>query len=320
MISERDAHFHHDTSSPFDWCETNWFPFCIPEANILGGCYVLTRPVLGTCMSDITIFDRISNTWEGQKYVDNRQHLPVFESFSEYSLPNGLSVKMLEPLKRYQVDYEGRGDTSIHLLYRALMRPWDMNDPETCPSAKRRKKTWDWDLAGHYELTCHVTGEATILGQRHDVDCVMTCDRSWSRRSEDHHDPVLYFNAHFGQDFAVHALFIHSDETMRSFSNLYTGYVLDNGETYGIAEASGVLELDGPAPRGMAIEFTDVRGKRYQMTGSAMNYGPWGPYPSNVWYTGLMRYNIGGRIGYGYHQNSVSMYDLTKKRDQLQII
>lgn len=317
MIEIADVDFHDLTRVNYDWCETNFFPFSIPEARIFGGCYALTRPKLGVCMSDISIFDRISSTWGGQLYVDNRQHLPLFETFFDYTLPNGLAVKILEPLQRYQVDYTGEHDTELHLHYRSLMKtPWDMNDPNMCPLAARRQRT-DWDLGGHYEITCRVTGSARIRGKDYRVDCVNTLDRSWSARSEGHHSPCLYFNASFGEALTIHAIVMTDLPNAVRFGKLYSGFVFEDGEIYGIAAARGDVDFDGTSPRGMVLEVTDVRGKTFAMTGSAVNYGPWAPFPSNVWHTGMMRYNLAGRIGYGYHQHSVSMSDLTRLRDTL---
>lgn len=56
--------------------------------------------------------------------MDHRVHLPMPEgNLDDYSLANGFSVKILEPLKRYRVDYNSGTGTEVHLVFDALM-PW----------------------------------------------------------------------------------------------------------------------------------------------------------------------------------------------------
>lgn len=130
MIRLEEAHFQHGADAPYNWCETNFFPFCIPEERINGNVYVFTRPVLGVTMADVLVQDRIAPAWEDQLYVDNQQHLPCPASLLDYALPNGLSVKVIEPLRHTRLDYVGFDDTELHLDYRALMVLFDLNDPE----------------------------------------------------------------------------------------------------------------------------------------------------------------------------------------------
>ena len=113
MIKPEDCEFHFKPDSHWQWVETLALPFSVPEANINGIIYVLTRPMLGVCMSDITLFDRISDLWEEQLYIDNQQHMPCPKSMLDFSLPNGLSIKVVEPLKRYRVAYEGIDNTGF---------------------------------------------------------------------------------------------------------------------------------------------------------------------------------------------------------------
>lgn len=101
MIKPEDFDFHFTANSHWQWVETIALPFHVPEANINGGVYLVTRPMLGVAMCDISLHDRLSDLWEEQLYIDNQQHLPCPASLSEFSLPNGLSLKVIEPLKHY---------------------------------------------------------------------------------------------------------------------------------------------------------------------------------------------------------------------------
>ncbi len=80
MIRPGDAEFQFGPDSPHDWCETNFFPFAVPEERISGSFYLLSRPKLGVAMSDVSVQDRIAPAWEDQLYVDNQQHLTCPDS------------------------------------------------------------------------------------------------------------------------------------------------------------------------------------------------------------------------------------------------
>jgi hypothetical protein len=119
MINTADAEFHRTASTDPQWTETLWFPFAVPEKAIYGGFYLVARPNIGVIMCDVSVQDRLADTWDEALYVDNQQHLPCPESFLDFALPNGYSVKVVEPLKRYELSYTGYDDTQIDLTFEA---------------------------------------------------------------------------------------------------------------------------------------------------------------------------------------------------------
>lgn len=316
MILPEHADFQVKPDSPDDWCETNFFSWCIPEAKMLGYFYLLTRPKLGVCMSDITIQDRISPVWEDQLIVDNRQHLRCPTSLLDYSLPNGLSVRCTDPLKRYLLDYEGIDDTSIHLEATALMEPWDMHDPGMDPSVHKRTSPI-WTFGGHYELTCHIVGEAKIRGKTYKVDCVDTFDRSWGARPEDERPNAIWLHASFGKRLTVHLMPYCDIAKTDEFGEILSGYVLEDGKVYGVTEVRGRARREGIFPMSTYVEFTDVRGKTFKMTGATISAARWQPYSSMAYPQCFMEWNIDGEIGYGVHQEANSRAYLCRNRDAL---
>jgi hypothetical protein len=315
MIQPEDAGFHPHPPDEWRWCETNMFPFCIPEAGISATIYVLTRPALGVCMSDVTIQDRIASAWEDQIYVDNQQHLPCPASLTDYALPNGLSVRMVEPLKRWHIRYQGIDDTEFDLQFASLMPPFDMNDPAMDPMAAARHGVgWEKAFHGHYEITGRITGRARIRGTWHDVDCIDTLDRSWGPRPERDNSNAIWFHGSFGEALTVHALVGCDPARTAEFGKLISGYVLENGAVHGLVSVAGRSERHGPYPMSSIVEVEDVRGKRFRFTGATMNAGPWAPYPSIVYYQCFMRWNLDGLIGYGIQQDVISRAYLTRHR------
>ena len=319
MISPDQADFQMPADAHWRWTETNFWPFCIPEARISGSLYLFSKPKLGVCMSDITIQDRITAAWEDQIYVDNQQHLPCPSSLLHYELPNGLTVRALEPLKRYLIDYVGIDDTEIHLEFKSLMDPWDVNDPATDPLAhKRIGAGWDKAFSGHYELTGRITGEARIRGKTYAVDCIDTADRSWGLRDDRSVTNITWLHGSFGEHLTLHAMALIDPAKQEHFGGLISGYVLEDGRAYGLVELTGRSERRGMYAMSTLLEATDVRGKRYQISGATMNCGPLGPWPAVLYVQHFMRWNFNGQIGYGVQTDGITRAYATRHRDALQ--
>lgn len=318
MIRPEDAEFHFKPDSHWQWVETLALPFCVPQANLNGIVYVLTRPMLGVCMCDVSLHDRLSDLWEEQLYIDNQQHLPCPQSLLDFSLPNGLRVKAVDPTRVYHVVYEGIDETRFDLKFEAIHQPYDLNDPEMDPmAAKRGKGAWDTSWSGHYETTYRITGELVARGERYAVDCVDTGDRSWGPRAERDNSPVIWWHTSFGEDLTVHLFTGHDIARTAQMGPHVSGYVLENGETFGLTASRGVQEYRRAVPLGGELEVTDVRGKSFALSYSALNSCYWAPYPSNTFLQTFMRVNCQGRIGYGVQQMGLSRAYLTRHRDAI---
>lgn len=316
MIAAEEAEFQFAPDSPLDWTETNYFTFNVPEARIFGSAYLVARPRLNVCMSDITIQDRISPIWEEQLYIDCRQHLPCPGSLLSYDLPNGLSVRCIDPLKRYQVDYVGIDETEFHLIYETLGLPFDYLDPEMDPMATRRQGP-QYTFSGHFETTSHVQGTLVVRGKSYAVDCIATGDRSWGARPENEIPSVIWCDASFGKELTIHALVMMDPVQSSEFGALASGYVLEDGRLYGLTECHGTCERRGTTAMGVSMEAMDIRGNRYCLTGSTMSSGRWSPNANIVSINSFMRWNFSGRIGYGNFAENYGRSYLTRNRDRL---
>lgn len=318
MIKPEDFDFHFTADSHWQWAETIALPFHIPEAKINGIIYVLTRPMLGVCLCDISLHDRITDLWEQQLYIDNQQHLPCPKSLLDFSLPNGLTLKTIEPLKHYHAVYEGIDETRFDLEFKALHEPYDINDPDMDPTvAGRLKPAWDSSWSGHYEATYKITGELIARGKRYKVDCIDTGDRSWGPRPERDNSSVIWWHGSFGEDLTIHLFTGHDIANTSKMGPHISGYVLENGEVFGITNSTGQQEYRGATPMGGELEVTDVRGKKTTMTYSPLTTSYWAPYPSNTYLQSYMRVNCEGRIGYGIQQIGLSRAYLSRHRDAI---
>jgi hypothetical protein len=273
--------------------------------------------VLGVCLADISLNDRLSLVWEDALYTDNQQHLPCPESLMDFTLPNGLSIKAVVPLKHYKVVYEGIDDTRFELDFHALHEPYDINDPEMDPTAAARNKgAWDksWS-GGHYETTYRVTGDLIVRGKHYTVDCVDTGDRSWGPREERDNTPVIWWHASFGERFTVH-LFTGLDvANTADMGSHISGYVLEDGQVYGLTDSRGTQDYYKALPMGGILEVTDVRGKTFEFSYSARNCSYWGPSPFISYLQTYMRVNHNGEMGHGVQQLAISKAYFARNRD-----
>ena len=317
MILPEHAEFQFGADSPYDWCETNFFPFAVPEHRISGSIYLLSRPKLGVTMADILVQDRIAPEWEAQAYVDNQQHLPCPQSLLDYSLPNGLSVRVVRPLEHYQMSYQGIDDTSFELEFQSLMPPFDMNDPDMDPMAAGRIGA-GWGgaaFSGHYEITGRITGRLILRGREYAVDYVDTLDRSWGPRKERANGNAIWIHGSFGDELTVHAFLGLDPARTGAFGPLISGYVLADGELSGLVAAEGGAERHRLLPMSNTLEVTDKLGRSFSLTGAAINGCVWAPFPSMVYAQSFMRWNWNGRIGHGVQQDVLSRAYLTRERD-----
>src|SRR3546814_8581099 len=70
--------------------------------------------------------------------------MPCPEKLSDFTLPNGLTVKAIDPINHYRVEYQGIADTWFKLDYHALHTAYDINDPAIDPlAADRNGPAWD---------------------------------------------------------------------------------------------------------------------------------------------------------------------------------
>lgn len=318
MITARDAEFHFAEDSHWQWVETIALSCCVPEENLNVQIYIVTRPMLGVCMADITVMDHISELPEDQLYIDNQQHMPCPEKLSDFSLPNGLKVSTNDPVNHYHVEYEGIDDTRMELDFRGLHEPYDINDPAMDPLAEERNgQAWDSSWSGHYELTYRVTGELVVRGKKYKVDCVDTGDRSWGPRPERENSPVIWWHVSFGEALTCHLFSKHDVANSNSIGDLISGYVLDDGEINGLVAAEGRQEYRDAMPMGGEVLVTDKRGKTFDFTYSTTNGCYWAPYPSNTYLQSSLRANHKGLIGSGVQLVGFSRAYATRNRSAL---
>jgi hypothetical protein len=311
VITPADAEFHPRDPSIMNWTETMFMIFSVPEAGILGNVYVLARPNLGVATSAVMVQQGFCRQPYEIDFCDPQVHLACPESFRDFTLPNGLSLAVTEPMLGYHLDYEASsGACRFELDFSALMPPFDMHDPA---ENQLHVDGDDWaephksgavPAKGHFDVLGRVTGEFELRGRRYEVDCVDGMDHSWGPRSEESAGTgsraAGWMHVAFGDDFGLHLalkLDIRNGEVV--YDGLRFGYVMEDGEVFGLVEAEVTATRVDMLGVSNHIQARDVRGREYEFFGTAVAAAPWYTFnPCCASFQSLYRYQHEGRVGY----------------------
>ena len=312
MIFDKDIVYHTPDPCPFDWAETNYFYFYVPEAHLMGWVYFVARPGVGSMVSDIQFISDISTNPLDALYSDIQQHLPIPLKLEEFSLPNGLEYKA-HNIRDYRLDYIGVDNTELHLDVYGLMEPFDIHDPEMDPLAKSNKEEsiknsgFGAAYANHFDMTCKVVGAITVRGKTYNVNCVSTMDHSWGPRPQRGMAPMAWINAHFGEDYAVHSIWSYEPRANPEQQfKLAHGYALVDGCVKGFVKGEMVVLRSKFDRFGIAFhqKFTDSDGEEYNLFGSPISLHLWAPYSCTHVPNTFIRWQSGDRVGYGNSQEN----------------
>jgi hypothetical protein len=175
-VTPDDDEFHDDVEGaehPW-WLETFWTSFNVPERKMGGWFYnqvLKNQGEHGLCNGGAWVWDASDAP---ALYQRNRSDLPFApgpRDLRNISLPNGNTIRVLEPLKKYHMTYSDPGAYEADLIFDAVMEP--NPHPAGCAPFWRGR---------HWDQAMHVTGEIVLKGERIPVDCYSVRDRSWSPR------------------------------------------------------------------------------------------------------------------------------------------
>ncbi len=313
MITEKDAQLHVPGSDDPAWAETNYFGFYVPERGINCGVYALWRPNLGVILSTVVINSRKTTRYWEADYCNMQAHLPIppARDLTNYTLANGLTVHCTEPNMAWDIDFADDAGTELHVTYRSLMAPYDIQDPDQNP----RAEGWGWGThySGHFDQTGVYEGELRLSGESIPFRCVSTMDHSWGVRPERGTGNMIWMHAHFGEDLAMHAILTFDTEDKGAKVRLVNGYILEDGEVHGLVSGEGTAtRTDGWFAQAMTLDVTDKRGRTLSMRGEAQTTFPWAAWPGVVVFNSLLQWETTeGRTGYGETQDVVSLQTMT---------
>jgi hypothetical protein len=316
MITAQDVDYHLPADADYRWAETNYFCLYVPGEKILAQAFTTTRKALGAQAADVLMLGSLTQSRAEYLYIDVQQHLPAPEKLSNYTTPSGLHVEVTKAPRDYRIDYVGFDNHEIHVDFKALMDPYDINDPEQNPMVGKGTTGMGASYNGHFDMTGHVTGHIVVAGKEVKVDCVETMDHSWGVRPETGLHALGWMNAHFGPDLFFHWINTWDlDQPIDAQHALANGYVVENGKLHGLVDLQMRCTRLGVLNTAMEVVVTDVRGRKFHLHGVAEIGGPWVAYPCSVTSLAEFRWVLpDGRIGHGMCQDNQPLRELTPRR------
>ncbi|GLV24693.1 DUF7065 domain-containing protein [Sphingobium sp. TomTYG45] len=289
--SPKDDQFHFDAMSDRWWeTETAWFAFCVPERRIGGWLYSMIRPNIGTVAGGAWVWDdSASLPWE-VLYSSNltAQRLREGSDLRDVELPNGVAMKMLEPLRSYQLSYRDGDRIDLDLRFDAIMDPMPL-----------KKGNSAFKILSHFDQFGRVTGTLRLLGEEIPVDCLAIRDRSWGPRAEHRPNRSAYVTGIASPQLGFLAV-TKADDT----ENVSYGFLLENGLVRELAQGKRTVERDpaeGWVTR-IVIEAEDIDGRRLVASGRRLS-GIIINRHSFIDSNGLIEWDINGSIGHGEDQD-----------------
>lgn len=292
-----DDNFHAFSDDVWE-TETAWFSFNVPERKMGGWLYGFIRPNLGVCTAAVFLYDdRGFSPWE-QPFYEHQVVQPIKEQrdLRDFQFPTGYSIKMLEPLMRYQLFYQRDDVLTVDLEYQGVMEPHPFGHGKP-----------PFVSASHFDQLGHVSGKLVLRGETIEVDCYSMRDRSWGPRLEQappSFDRLSYNHgcSRDGNGFVL--IGRQTDAAYASHGAMVHGFWLKDGKRVQLAEGSFHSQRD---PEHMwitqiEIEATDEEGDKHQATGKAVSHFVW---PTARWINilNLCQWDIDGKEGWGEAQD-----------------
>ena len=246
-VSEQhpDDEFHPPTSDDPYWTETCWFTFTVPERRLSGQLYPFFRPNQGVLSAGAFFWDHTGGTPADILHARQFWHLPIPDQpLSDIALPNGITYRCVEPLRRYALTYDDPDATG----------PSRQRHPRRAHVQRHRTPQLSRGVPPRSARS--LRGTIVLAGEEIPVDAFGFRDRSWGPRTQFgrgiHNSGAMsggYSYATASEGHAFHAI------TMDFGSGALAihGYILRDGERSKVVSGTRrVLERDPrtayPAP------------------------------------------------------------------------
>jgi hypothetical protein len=306
LLRRSDRFLHEPRYRDWNWVETNWFCFYVPELAMCGHLRALFKPTLKIVESNVFSYSRQglpASTVLAMDLHDERHGMTMpTDNLDAYTLENGMKVRQTVAFQEWEVRYEDRDGNVVDLHLKALMPPVEVSETKVEQSGEGFGSIQRTDpnlvTHGHIDQMLDVKGEVRIQGQRHAVDFPAPRDHSWGPRRESVKMGCGNFDdGHIG-DF--HFLFQTRNDTLER-SEVTHGYLLDGGEVLRLVRGEGRYSLDGYRTTGLEYEVEDERGRTHLIRGepeAIVEKVATNSYSVN----GATRWHYGGESGFGEYR------------------
>ena len=258
-LSKADFFGEGRSASPY-WNESVWFSLSIPERRIHGMIQYYFRPNMGMLNGGPALWDA-SGLFQWNCLYYNWSHLqaaPPVEGKFDMTARNSLTVKMLEPLKRYKIDYDKEGFV--------LDLTWEAVGP--CHQLITGDAGQTATAGFHIEQPGRMTGVVRRHGEEFAIDSFSMRDTSYGAREYESLASGGYFWG-IAEGSSFHALSMTSGDGLGREANCIGGYIYRNGELASLASGKRtVLEFGQFGPSKVLFEGTDKLGRSMRATGT----------------------------------------------------
>jgi hypothetical protein len=265
--------------------------------------YPWFRPKLGIAGGGVWAGDDQADTAWNIVHCDYNFQLPAahpeaWVQGTTLSLPQGITIKVLEPLMRYELSYDHPG-LSFKVTFTAI-HPANI---ATRPIGESQL------FAGRIDQCGRVVGEITVSGKTYAVDCLSMRDRSWGARRDDNTEMNIgYCHATASEKEAFLAVSNHAAAGAASNDDnapIVSGYLMQNGELHPLSKGTATLKRNAAGtPVGFELKATDAAGRTLEATGTAMNWFAFQPYPGMFNWSSLANWQFNAHSCVGELQNT----------------
>ncbi|MEO6717673.1 MAG: hypothetical protein ABIM50_10570 [Novosphingobium sp.] len=258
-LTKADYFGENRSESPY-WNESVWFSVSIPERRIHGMIQYYFRPNMGMLNGGPVLWDQSGTSQWNCLYYNwsHLQALPPVEGKFDMRTRNSLTVKMLEPLKRYKIDYDKEG-FKLDLV-------WEAGGPchELVTGDAGQKATAGF----HIEQPGRMQGMIRRHGEEFKVDCFSMRDTSYGAREYESLASGGYFWG-IAEGSSFHALCMTTSDGLGFEANSIGGYIMKDGEMASLVSGKRtVLEFGQFGPSKVLFEGTDKLGRSMRATGT----------------------------------------------------
>lgn len=298
MIGEQDDLFHDNRGDPH-WNESTWVPFSVPEKLLNGWIYFFHRTTLGYTIGGVAAWDP-----SGEEIWNCRYHdwgipypTPADANMYDFTLPNSLNVRCLEPMKSYRFTYDGDG-CNLDLRWHAVRPPHDTGFPA-------HSNEWG---SSHYEQCGRMTGTLRLGEEEFDVNCWSNRDRSWGPREVKVNPRGDFPWAVASENHAFHAtamtmLPVAEDPIDGVTDPIVAGWYLRDGKLAALKEGTrSVSRMRDGRVLQVRVEGVDELARPLVAEGRCVNWFRWTGIPVFNYFS-LTDWNLDGEQAWGEVQD-----------------
>jgi hypothetical protein len=289
VLPQADRFFGDRDTNPY-WNESVWFSFSIPERHIHGLIQYYFRPNMGMLNGGPVMWDP-SGTQQSNCLYYNWSHLqamPAGVTKFDMTARNSLSVKVLDPLKRYSIRYDKEGFT-MDLEWEAI---GPMHELKTGDAGQQATAKF------HIEQPGRMRGMITRHGIKFPIDCFSMRDTSYGAREYESLACGGYFWG-IAKESAFHAIAMGEGKAQKVIG----GFIWKDGQMSSLVSGEReVLEFGKIAPRRVRFAATDKLGRTMVATGKLDDGLVFTGYTDHTVVWSLIEWDWDGQVHWGDNQ------------------